>query len=630
MTELYTNMRYLQYGTLQRLGLGHFDSWAAAFGETITAIELAPEGTGYRAKTRFAKFFNLPELISLFKESADIQTPDMLNLPVPEVVYEDVVQKPSEYQQEMVQSLADRAEDVRSRSVDSSIDNMLKITNDGRKLALDQRLINPMLPDEESSKVNACVEKALGIWNETAEEKSAQLIFCDLSTPKNDGTFNVYHDIRDKLIAKGVPPEEIAFIHDANTETRKAELFAKVRSGQVRFLLGSTAKMGAGTNVQDLLIAEHHLDVPWRPSDIEQREGRIIRQGNHNERVRIFRYITEGTFDAYSWQVIENKQKFISQIMTSKSPVRACEDIDEASLSYAEVKALATGNPYIKEKMDLDIQVSKLKLLKANHTSQIYRLEDNIAKHYPKKISALKERIAAYEIDVAHYREVKPADKEIFAMKLGERVYTDKKEAGAALIAFCKQVKSPNIATPIGEYLGFKISVTFDSFSQKFTLNLKGALSHNVEVGSDVFGNLTRINNALSAMEHELTKEKEQLSNTEKQLENAKEEVTKPFAQEEELNEKMNRLAELNALLNMDEKGTEECLDEPTEETEQSGVADVFYGESAEIKKFPTATVLDKGAVARPSIMEKLAHFKEQTSRMETQENRNIEKAASL
>lgn len=630
MTELYTNMRYLQYGTLQRLGLGHFDSWAAAFGETITAIELAPEGTGYRAKTRFAKFFNLPELISLFKESADIQTPDMLNLPVPEVVYEDVVQKPSEYQQEMVQSLADRAEDVRSRSVDSSVDNMLKITNDGRKLALDQRLINPMLPDEESSKVNACVEKALGIWNETAEEKSAQLIFCDLSTPKNDGKFNVYHDIRDKLIAKGVPPEEIAFIHDANTETRKAELFARVRSGQVRFLLGSTAKMGAGTNVQDLLIAEHHLDVPWRPSDIEQREGRIIRQGNHNERVRIFRYITEGTFDAYSWQVIENKQKFISQIMTSKSPVRSCEDIDEASLSYAEVKALATGNPYIKEKMDLDIQVSKLKLLKANHTSQIYRLEDNIAKHYPKKISALKERIAAYEIDVAHYREVKPADKESFAMKLGERVYTDKKEAGTALIAFCKQVKSPNVATSIGEYLGFKMSVTFDSFSQKFTLNLKGALSHNVEIGSDVFGNLTRINNALSAMENELTKEKEQLSNTEKQLENAKEEVIKPFAQEAELNEKMNRLAELNALLNMDEKGTEGCLDEPEEETEQSGVSDVSYGQSAEIKKFPAAAEANKAAGARPSIMEKLAHFKEQTSRMGTEGTRNIEKAASL
>nr|WP_328284194.1 SNF2-related protein [Faecalicatena contorta] len=630
MTELYTNMRYLQYGTLQRLGLGHFDSWAAAFGETITAIELAPEGTGYRAKTRFAKFFNLPELISLFKESADIQTPDMLNLPVPEVVYEDIVQKPSEYQQEMVQSLADRAEDVRNRNVDSSIDNMLKITNDGRKLALDQRLINPMLPDEEGSKVNACVEKALGIWNETAEEKSAQLIFCDLSTPKNDGIFNVYHDIRDKLIAKGVPPEEIAFIHDANTETRKAELFARVRSGQVRFLLGSTAKMGAGTNVQDLLIAEHHLDVPWRPSDIEQREGRIIRQGNHNERVRIFRYITEGTFDAYSWQVIENKQKFISQIMTSKSPVRSCEDIDEASLSYAEVKALATGNPYIKEKMDLDIQVSKLKLLKANHTSQIYRLEDNIAKHYPKKISALKERIAAYEIDVSHYREVKPADKEIFAMKLGERMYTDKKEAGTALIAFCKQVKSPNIATPIGEYLGFKMSVTFDSFSQKFTLNLKGALSHNVEIGSDVFGNLTRINNALSAMENELTKEKEQLSNTEKQLENVKEEVTKPFAQETELNEKMNRLAELNALLNMDEKGGEECLDESEEETEQSGVSDVSYGQSAEIKKFPTTADPDKATAARPSIMEKLAHFKEQTSRMGTEETRNIEKAASL
>ena len=630
MTELYTNMRYLQYGTLQRMGLGHFDSWASAFGETITAIELAPEGTGYRAKTRFAKFFNLPELISIFKESADIQTPDMLQLPVPEAVYEDVVLKPSEYQKEMVQNLADRAEKVRGGGVDSSVDNMLKITNDGRKLALDQRLINPMLPDEEHSKINACVEKAMGIWKETAKQKSTQLIFCDLSTPKNDGTFNVYHDIREKLIAKGVPPEEIAFIHDANTETRKAELFAKVRSGRVRFLLGSTAKMGAGTNVQDLLIAEHHLDVPWRPSDIEQREGRIIRQGNKNERVRIFRYITEGTFDAYSWQVIENKQKFISQIMTSKSPVRSCEDIDEASLSYAEVKALATGNPYIKEKMDLDIQVSKLKLLKANHTSQIYRLEDNIAKHYPKKISALKERIAAYEIDVTHYREAKPKDKDTFTMKIGERVYTDKKEAGTALIAFCKQVKSPNIATPIGEYLGFKMSVTFDSFFQKFTLNLKGALSHDVEIGSDVFGNLTRINNALFAMENEMTKDKEQLSNTEKQLENAKEEVTKPFPQEMELNEKMNRLAELNALLNMDEKGTGECLDEPEEEAGQPAVPDNLQEQSAEIKKFPTVMASDISAGKHPSIMEKLAHFKEQTSRTGTEVTRNIEKAVSL
>ena len=622
MTELYTNMRYLQYGTLQRMGLGHFDSWAASFGETITAIELAPEGTGYRAKTRFAKFFNLPELIAVFKESADIQTPDMLKLPVPEAVYEDVVLKPSEYQQEMVESLADRAQAVRDRLVDPSQDNMLRITNDGRKLALDQRLVNPMLPDNEDSKVNACVEKALDIWKETAEQKSTQLIFCDLSTPKAVGKAkaeingkeedaevfdDVYHDIKRKLMAKGVPEEEIAFIHEANTEIRKAELFAKVRSGQVRFLLGSTAKMGAGTNVQDKLIALHHLDVPWRPSDIEQQEGRILRQGNENPKVRIFRYITEGTFDAYSWQLIENKQKFIGQIMTSKSPVRSCEDVDEAALSYAEVKALATGNPYIKEKMDLDIHVSKLKLLKANHTSQIYRLEDNIAKNYPKKISAAKEMIAAYEIDLAHYKEVKPADKESFAMKLGERIYTDKKEAGTALISFCRQVKTPNVATPIGEYLGFKMSVTFDSFYQKFTVNLKGALSHNVEIGTDVFGNLTRIGNALDAMEKELQKEKEALSNTKKQLENAKEEVKKPFAQESELNEKLERLSELNALLNMDEKGAEDSLEEQEADAPLSGKAD-----------------------ARTSIMEKLAQFKEQSSQMGIGNNKNREKAASL
>ena len=500
---------------------------------------------------------------------------------------------------------------------------MLRITNDGRKLALDQRLVNPMLPDNEDSKVNACVEKALDIWKETAEQKSTQLIFCDLSTPKAVGKAkaeingkeedaevfdDVYHDIKRKLMAKGVPEEEIAFIHEANTEIRKAELFAKVRSGQVRFLLGSTAKMGAGTNVQDKLIALHHLDVPWRPSDIEQQEGRILRQGNENPKVRIFRYITEGTFDAYSWQLIENKQKFIGQIMTSKSPVRSCEDVDEAALSYAEVKALATGNPYIKEKMDLDIQVSKLKLLKANHTSQIYRLEDNIAKNYPKKISAAKEMIAAYEIDLAHYKEVKPADKESFAMKLGDRIYTDKKEAGTALISFCRQVKTPNVATPIGEYLGFKMNVTFDSFYQKFTVNLKGALSHNVEIGTDVFGNLTRIGNALDAMEKELQKEKEALNNTQKQLENAKEEVKKPFAQELELNEKLDRLSELNALLNMDEKGAEDCLEEQEEaDTSLSGKED-----------------------ARTSIMEKLAQFKEQSSQMGIGNNKNREKAASL
>ena len=557
MTELYTNMRYLQYNTLQKLGLGNFDSWAATFGETQTAIELAPEGTGYRAKTRFAKFFNLPELIALFKESADIQTPDMLNLPVPEAEYENVVLKPSEYQQDMVQSLADRAEAVRNREVAPYVDNMLKITNDGRKLALDQRLINDMLPDEENSKAATCVDKAFEIWEETKEQKSAQLIFCDLSTPKGDGTFNVYEDIRNKLIEKGVPPEEIAFIHDANTETRKAELFAKVRSGQVRFLLGSTAKMGAGTNVQDRLIALHHLDVPWRPSDIEQQEGRILRQGNLNPKVKIFRYVTEGTFDSYSWQLIENKQKFIGQIMTSKSPVRSCEDIDEAALSYAEVKALATGNPYIKEKMDLDIQVSKLKLLKANHTSQKYRLEDNISKHYPIQIAAMKERLAGYRADVQTYTQNKPLDKDIFSMKIGTRIFTDKKEAGATLIDMCRSAKQPNMAVTIGEFQGFKMSVSFDSFYSKFTINLKGSLSHEVEIGADPLGNLQRLSNVLEAMPKMAAEVEQKLANVEHQLETAKVEVTKPFAQEEELAEKLERLAELNALLNMDEKGNE-------------------------------------------------------------------------
>lgn len=532
MTELYTNMRYLQYNTLQRLGLGHFDSWAASFGETQTAIELAPEGTGYRAKTRFAKFFNLPELIALFKESADIQTPDMLKLPVPEADYENIVLKPSEYQQDMVHSLADRAEAVRDRKVQPNIDNMLKITNDGRKLALDQRLINDMLPDEENSKATTCVEKAFEIWEQTKEQKSAQLIFCDLSTPKGDGTFNVYEDIRDKLMAKGVPENEIAFIHDANTETRKAELFAKVRSGQVRFLLGSTAKMGAGTNVQDRLIALHHLDVPWRPSDIEQQEGRILRQGNMNDKVKIFRYVTEGTFDSYSWQLIENKQKFIGQIMTSKSPVRSCEDIDEAALTYAEVKALATGNPYIKEKMDLDIQVSKLKLLKANHTSQKYRLEDNIVKHYPVQIASMKERLAGYRADIQTYAQNKFPDKDTFSIKIGNRVYTDKKEAGAALIDMCRSAKQPNMAVTIGEYQGFKMSVSYDSFFSKFTVNLKGSISHEVEIGTDPLGNLQRLSNALEGMNKRMEEVAQKLENVEHQLETAKVEVTKPFPQE--------------------------------------------------------------------------------------------------
>ena len=576
MTELYTNMRYLQYGTLQKLGLGHFDSWASSFGETQTAIELAPEGTGYRAKTRFAKFFNLPELIALFKESADIQTPDMLNLPVPEAEYENVVLKPSEYQKDMVASLAERAEAVRDRQVQPYEDNMLKITNDGRKLALDQRLINDMLPDDENSKANTCVEKAFEIWEQTKEQKSTQLIFCDLSTPKGDGTFNVYEDIRNKLIEKGVPPEEIAFMHEANTELRKAELFGKVRSGQVRFLLGSTQKMGAGTNVQDRLIALHHLDVPWRPSDIEQQEGRILRQGNLNPKVKIFRYVTEGTFDSYSWQLIENKQKFIGQIMTSKSPVRSCEDVDEAALTYAEVKALATGNPYIKEKMDLDIQVSKLKLMKANHTSQKYRLEDNIAKHYPQQITILKECISGMQADIQTAKANLPVDKEQFSMKEGDKLYTDKKEAGTALVEMCKEIKTVNAPAVIGEYAGFKMAVSFDAFNQKFVMNLKGQLSHNLEVGSDPIGNIARINHALESMPKQLMEAQTKLETVEHQLETARVEVTKPFAQEAELAEKLERLSALNALLNMDEKGNDgiDMDDEPEAPKSEKEVAD--------------------------------------------------------
>lgn len=580
MTELYTNMRYLQYDMLQRMGLGHFDSWASSFGETQTAIELAPEGTGYRAKTRFAKFYNLPELIALFKECADIQTPDMLNLPIPKAEYENVVLQPSEHQKEMVASLAERAEAVRDRSVEPHEDNMLKITNDGRKLALDQRLINPLLPDEEHSKVNALVQKAYEIWDRTKADKSAQLIFCDLSTPKNVGKTtaadgekiveaevfdNVYHDIKRKLMNRGVPEEEIAFIHEANTELRKTELFGKVRSGQVRFLIGSTQKMGAGTNVQDRLVALHHLDVPWRPSDIEQQEGRILRQGNRNDTVSIFRYVTEGTFDSYSWQVIENKQKFISQIMTSKSPVRSCEDVDEAALTYAEVKALATGNPYIKEKMDLDIQVSRLKLMKANRTSQIYRLEDNIAKNYPKQIEILQERIRGFQTDMETVRKNLPVDKDNFSMKVGNRIFTDKKEAGTAILAMCQEMDSLQQMVEIGEYAGMRMKVTFDSFNRKFVMSLKGELSHNFELGSDAFGNITRLHNVLDGMAGELSEAETKLDNVTHQLETAKMEVQKPFPAEEELKEKMERLAELDALLNMDEKGETPVLEnEPT------------------------------------------------------------------
>ena len=568
MVELYTIMRYLQYDTLQKLHLGHFDSWAASFGETVTAIELSPEGTGYRAKTRFARFFNLPELISLFKESADVQTADMLNLPVPEAEYINEVLKPSETQQEMVSSFADRAEQVRNGNVNPKIDNMLKITNDGRKLALDQRLINDLLPDEPESKVNLCVENAYQVWEESTPDKSTQLIFCDLSTPKTDGTFNVYDDVREKLVAKGIPREEIAFIHEANTETKKAELFAKVRSGQVRILLGSTPKLGAGTNIQDRLIALHHLDCPWKPSDLEQQEGRILRQGNRNQKVKIFRYVTENTFDSYMWQILENKQKFISQIMTSKSPVRACDDVDDTALTYAEIKALATGNPYIKEKMDLDIQVSKLKLMRANHISQIYSLESDIARRYPAEITAAKERIAGLKADLAVAKPLLEQDKEKFSITVEDRVYTDRKEAGSAILAACAAMKIAKTEGQIADLGGFAISSRFDAFAQTFKLTIKRQSSYTIELGSDPAGNIQRILNALASIEKTLPQVERRLETLQQQLAEAKEEVQRPFPQEAELNEKSARLAELNALLDMDEKGDDATLGMDEEVTE--------------------------------------------------------------
>lgn len=570
MVELYTIMRYLQYDTLQKMGLSHFDDWAASFGETVTAIELSPEGTGYRAKTRFARFFNLPELISLFKESADVQTADMLNLPVPQAEYINEVLKPSETQEEMVSSFADRAEAVRNGSVNPKFDNMLKITNDGRKLALDQRLINDMLPDEPESKVNRCVDNAFKVWEESAADRGTQLIFCDLSTPKADGTFNVYDDVREKLVARGVPREEVAFIHEYNTETKKAELFAKVRAGQVRILMGSTPKLGAGTNIQDRLIALHHLDCPWKPSDLEQHEGRILRQGNRNKQVKIYRYVTENTFDSYMWQILENKQKFISQIMTSKSPVRACDDVDDTALSYAEIKALATGNPYIKEKMDLDIQVSKLKLLKANHTSQIYSLESDIARRYPREIAAAKGQIEALKTDMEAAKPLLAQDKDHFSMEISGKVYSERKEAGAAIIEACKALKAAGTEGRIGSYGAFELHSRFDNFDKAFRLSIKGAWNYSMEVGKDPQGNILRVTNALAGIERALPQVERRLENLEQQLAQAKEEAKRPFAQEAELGEKSARLAELNSLLNMDEKGSEDALgvDEDAAETE--------------------------------------------------------------
>jgi len=561
----HTIQRYLQYNTLVKNGLQHFDAWASTFGETVTAIELTPEGTGYRAKTRFAKFYNLPELMAMFKEVADIKTADMLNLPVPEAEYHNVSVEPSEMQKEMVASLAERAEKVRGGGVDSSVDNMLKITNDGRKLALDQRMLNAMLPDFENSKINACVDNVYRIWEENKNKKSAQLVFCDLSTPKNDGTFSVYNDIRKKLIERGVPESEVRFIHEAETDVKKKELFQKVRKGEVRVLMGSTQKMGAGTNVQDRLIALHDVDCPWRPADLEQRSGRIIRQGNSNPKVEIYRYVTKQTFDAYLYQLVEGKQKFASQIMTSKSPVRSAEDIDETALSYAEIKMLATGNPYIKEKMDLDIQVQKLKLLKSNFLSEKYSLEDKIIKYYPQRITSLENRINGLTADVETAKQhPKPTDDRFVGMEVKGVFYSEKAEAGKAIIAACKEMTSP-APVPLGRYRGFETELSFDTTERFYCVTVKGETGKQVSLGDDVFGNITRIDNAVERFADDLEKAKDSLADTKNQFETAQKEVQKPFVQEEELKSKLARLDELNILLNMDKKENEIVGGEPDE-----------------------------------------------------------------
>ena len=577
MVELYTIQRYLQYSTLVKNGLQHFDAWASTFGETITAVELTPEGTGYRAKTRFAKFYNLPELMAMFKEIADIKTADMLNLPVPEAKYHNIAVKPSEMQKEMVDSLAERAEQVRGGGVDSSVDNMLKITNDGRKLALDQRMLNDMLPDFEGSKINACVDNIYRIWKENADKKSAQLVFCDLSTPKNDGTFSVYNDIRKKLIERGIPESEVKFIHEADTDMKKKELFQKTRKGEVRVLLGSTQKMGAGTNVQDKLIALHDVDCPWRPSDLEQRSGRIVRQGNENPQVDIYRYVTEQTFDAYLYQLVEGKQKFASQIMTSKSPVRSAEDIDETALSYAEIKMLATGNPYIKEKMDLDIQVQKLKMLKSNFLSEKYGLEDKVIKFYPQQIAYLKSRVEGLTKDVETAKlHPKPIDEQPLGMTVSGVSYSEKAEAGQAIINTCKSMNSPD-AIPLGEYRGFQMELYFDTVQRNYVVKLKGETSRDVPLGDDSHGNIVRIDNGIERFEEALADTKNSLENTEKQFETAKQEIEKPFAKEEELRAKTARLDELNILLNMDKKENEIVSGEPDEDEAVGGRKEKSY-----------------------------------------------------
>ena len=568
MVELYTIQRYLQYDRLKSFNLQHFDCWASTFGETVTAIELAPEGTGYRAKTRFAKFYNLPELMAMFKEVADIQTADMLNLPVPKAEFHNVSVKPSEFQKSMVSELSERADRVRNKMVDSSVDNMLLITNDGRKLALDQRLINSNLPDFEGSKINACVDNIYNIWKDNYNDKLTQLVFCDLSTPKSDGSFNVYDDIKEKLIKKGVAEDEIEYIHNASTEMKKKILFGKVRSGDVRALLGSTQKMGAGTNVQDKLIALHDIDCPWRPSDFEQRLGRIVRQGNENEKVDVYRYVTEETFDAYLYQIVENKQKFISQIMTGKSPVRSAEDIDEAALSYAEIKMLATGNPHIKEKMDLDIQVSKLKLLKQNFLSEKYALEDKLIKYYPSEIKRYEERIRYLKEDIEYLKLQDKSDKEHFAgMILKSEKFIEKSEAGKKILCLCKEMRNPD-PIEIGEYRGFKMTLSFDTFSREYQITLSNKMRYTVSLGDDIYGNITRLDNALEGIEKRLKDNHQKYENILTQKEKAELEVNAVFPHEDELNQKTKRLDELNVLLNLDQNDRE-IFDEKEETIEE-------------------------------------------------------------
>lgn len=620
MTELYTLMRYLQSNMLRSMGLQHFDSWAAQFGETITSVELAPEGTGYRAKTRFAKFFNLPELMAAWKECADIQTSDMLNLPTPKVEYENVLLKPSDTQKEIVASLGERAELIHKGGVDSSIDNMLKVTNDGRKLALDQRLINPLLPENPQSKSTACAEKAFKIWEETAEKKLTQVIFCDLSTPKGDGTFNVYDDIKNKLISKGIPEEEIAFIHDAHTDAQKANLFAKVRSGEIRIILGSTSKMGAGTNIQDKLVALHHLDVPWRPSDVEQQEGRILRQGNENELVHIYRYLTEETFDAYMWQILENKQRFIGQVMTGKSPARSCEDTDETSLKFAEVKALASGNPLIMEKTELDTAVAKLKLMKASHTSQHYMLEDALLKTYPKQEAEYKSLIEGLKEDISTVKNHLPQDAEHFHMEVNGKTYTDRKEAGTALLSAASLYKKLNVEGTIGTYAGFSLQSYYESLSNLFYLKIKGKTTHHLALGSDPSGNITRINNMLKEFENTLPKIEEQLTELYTKIASAKEELTHSFSHEEELSQKLERPNEVNALLNMDDKSTTSDIHsaQAVESSEKEPVSYAAYTSSS----IPKQAYADKPK--RSSILDKLHTKQKELARHAHERTENI------